>query len=90
MSVELWACEAYGPVGLDFGALCFFAGPHQRECASLVQCSTMLDIERRRLFLQLSWQAEQGDDVAIEILRDIHCPEQLLGGRHSDPDDDGR
>jgi len=80
VSVELWACEAYGSDGLQFGALCFFGLPNQRKCRTLEWCEFNMANERVALWDRLTRLARQGDDLAIEVLKDIAGPEDLLSG----------
>ncbi|MGI8447565.1 MAG: hypothetical protein ACR2MP_10390 [Streptosporangiaceae bacterium] len=75
-----WTCEAYGPELVEAGALCFFAGLHERACASQAECSASMTAGRRQLFRRISEQAAAGSDVATFLDGKFSTPAQLLGG----------
>ena len=80
MAENQWDCEAYGPDGSDFGALCFFAEQGERACTSRAMCSTSMAAERRRVFRRIGELAAQGNSMAIDLAEAFTGPEQLLGG----------
>jgi hypothetical protein len=74
-------CEAYGPEGAAFGAVCFVSGqPGQRVCASADECARTMAAARKWLFRRISERAAQGDDVAAYLATEFVSPDQLLGG----------
>lgn len=74
-------CEAYGPEGAGFGALCFVSGqPGQRVCASADECARTMAGARKRLFRRISERAAQGDELAAYLSAEFASPDQLLGG----------
>lgn len=79
-----WTCTAYGEDGARYGLRCFFAEATDRDCATRSTCESRLASERRRMFDRLQELAVTGDDVYREIAREIHHPDQLLGGPLSD------
>ena len=44
-----WDCEAYGPKGLDAGALCYFADPGTRNCLTAAECAVSVAALRQLL-----------------------------------------
>ena len=79
-----WVCEAYGPEGVEVGAVCFFGpNPHGRDCTTEQQCRTRLTAERQRVFARINEMAAQGDPVGLDLAAEITHPEQLLGGTAS-------
>ena len=76
-----WACEAYGPDGRQFGALCFIAGEAgERVCASAGMCHLVMAAERRRVFQRIQERAAEGDEDARYLAEIFTSPDQLLGG----------
>lgn len=75
-----WDCEAYGPEGRGFDALCFFARPGERSCADPDQCHEKMTAERQRIFDRIMEQAAKGDPTAAYLAREFTDPSQLLGG----------
>lgn len=74
-------CQAYGPEGAGFGALCFVAGqPGQRVCADADECARTMAAARKRVFRRISERAAQGDEVAACLAAEFTSPDQLLGG----------
>lgn len=77
---DTWACEAYGPDGVEFGALCFVAEPGKRDCADRETCARTLAVERRRVYRRIQEVAADGDEVGAHLERAFTHPDQLLGG----------
>ena len=75
-----WACEVYGPEGIDVGALCFFAEQGHRACISPVMCKMLMTEERQRVFGRINEMAATGDPAGIELTEYFTSPDQLLGG----------
>jgi hypothetical protein len=79
-------CEAYGPEGLDFSALCFFSGElGSRACADLSECRERMSAERQRVFARIQELAADGDEVGIYLAGEFTSPEDLLGGEADGP-----
>ena len=78
MSVELWACEAYGRSALQYGMLCFFAATDARTCATHAQCHAMMNMERERVWRRLHELAAAGDEDWADVLGDLDGPQDLL------------
>ncbi|MEV4122881.1 hypothetical protein [Micromonospora sp. NPDC049645] len=84
MTGDVWECEAYGPGGVDVGALCFVAGDlGDRVCADAAECGARMAPERVRLFERLG-ELSAVDPTYAAIADGITSPEQLLGGPRSD------
>lgn len=79
-----WDCEAYGPEGKEFGALCFFAGDNKRTCSTEAVCRDRLAAERQRVFRTIQEHAAAGDATAAFLADEITSPEQILGGGETD------
>ena len=76
-----WTCEAYGPDGVDVGAVCFFTGQlHHRICGSQDECSRRMAAERQRVFDRIHEAAAAGDPTAAFLAGEFTSPDQLLGG----------
>lgn len=75
---ESWACEAYGPEGQAFGALCFLSAG-ERICGSLDECRQAMASERRRVFRRINELAADGDDTAAYLEQEFSHPDQLTG-----------
>lgn len=75
-----WDCEAYGPDGARFGALCFVAGDGERACADSGECHRVMLGERQRVFRAISERAADGDPDMAFLESEIASPGQLLGG----------
>lgn len=75
-----WACEAYGPDALEFGARCFLAELHERHCVSPAVCHVVMTDARIELHGRLTVQAVAGDEVARAMLAEFPTPDSLLGG----------
>ncbi len=74
-------CEAYGPEGVSFGAVCFIAGElGARVCASLAECHQVMTAERQRVFRRIQERAAEGDPDMTYLATVFTSPEQLLGG----------
>lgn len=79
-----WACEAYGPEGLEVGARCFIAGETGgRVCRDARMCGAVMTIERRLLLTRLWELAATGDPVWSGMCETFTHPDQLLGGPRS-------
>jgi hypothetical protein len=73
-----WDCEAYGPpAGIGY-ALCFFAEPGERECASVAVCHSRMAAERLRVFNRIQEMAAAGDPDAVYLAGEFSSSEQLL------------
>lgn len=84
-----WACEAYGPEGLEVGALCFLSPePGKRVCGSRDECSQTMAAERGRVFRRINELAAGGDEAAGYLEQQFSRPGQLLGGGE-DQEQDG-
>jgi hypothetical protein len=82
-------CEAYGPDGATFGALCFVSGETGvRVCADLAECRQVMTAERRRVFRRIHELAAGGDETAAYLAEEFTRPEQLLGGAPGQHDRD--
>lgn len=77
---ERWSCEAYGPDGIDVGALCFFAEQDERACVSKDQCHQMMTAERHQVFTAIQDGATAGDADMAYLAREVTSPDQLLSG----------
>lgn len=75
-----WTCPAYGPEGVEFGALCFFALPGERVCPDVVTCGTSLEAERQRVWRRINRLADQGEPSSIFLRETLNGPDELLGG----------
>lgn len=79
--MSAWACEAYGPEGAGYGALCFLSGEIGiRLCESAGDCRLVMTAERQRVFQRIQELAAQGDETAACLAGEFAGPEQLLGG----------
>jgi hypothetical protein len=74
-----WDCEAYGPEGRLFSALCFFS-KGGRICASAADCAVAMAIERRRVWQAIHDGARAGDPDMIFLARSFPTPETILNG----------
>lgn len=75
-----WDCEAYGPEGIDVGALCFLAEQGHRACASKVECRIVMTEQRQRVFNRIQELAATGNPDFIYLAGEFTSPDQLLGG----------
>ena len=76
-----WSCEAYGPEGSKFGALCFVSAvPGTRLCKSAVTCGLQMADQRRRVFARIHELASLGDPDAQYLAGEFPTPEMLLNG----------
>jgi hypothetical protein len=83
-----WDCEAYGPhIGIGY-ALCFFAEPGERECASVAVCHSRMAAERLQVFNRIHDRAAAGDPNAIYLAGEFASPEQLLNGADRGQDEE--
>lgn len=82
MNARVWACAAYG-AELDeiMGRPMCFVQEVQSPCTSSRQCSSRMLIQRRRLWARLVELADQGDDVAVQLLHEFSGPHELLTSR---------
>jgi hypothetical protein len=81
MAEPEWDCEAYGPDGRGFGALCFLSGElGKRKCVSKAECAGAMGGQRRRVFRRIQELAAAGDPVGVDLAETFTDPEQLLGG----------
>lgn len=74
-----WDCEAYGPEGRQYGALCFFS-EGARVCGSPGECSRRMTAERGRVLGVIRELAATGDPVAGFLAGEFTSADQLLGG----------
>ncbi len=81
-----WNCAAYGPEGLEHGALCF-AAPElgQRVCRTAYECERLVAGERQRVHRRIQELAAAGDPTAEYLAREFTNPNQLLGGSGTPP-----
>lgn len=85
-----WVCEAYGPTGVEVGAVCFMAGRlGERVCATEGQCRDGMAEERRRVFRRMSELAATGDETFAYLEGEFTNPDQLLGGPGETPAENG-
>ena len=77
---DMWDCEAYGPEGIDVGALCFLAEQGERACATRVECRLVMHGARQQLFSRIHELAAAGDPTGIDLASAFTSPDQLLGG----------
>jgi hypothetical protein len=82
---EVWPCEAYGPEGLEFGALCFMSAD-ERVCASPADCARAMASERRRVFRRINELAASGSETGELLADKFTRPGQLLGGQADEAD----
>lgn len=80
---EQWACEAYGPEGIDIGALCFFAEQDQRACISRAMCSLSMNAERNRVHDRIRELAARGDPVGAYLAQEFTSPDQILNSSYA-------
>jgi hypothetical protein len=74
-----WDCEAYGPEGTKYGALCF-RREVGRACATTGECHDLMESERERVWHRLRALRFTGDEFAAAMLVDIKGPADLLNG----------
>lgn len=76
-----WPCEAYGPDGAGFGALCFVSGElGRRVCDDPAECHQVMTAERQRVFRRISEMAADGSETGVLLEGEFTSPKQLLGG----------
>lgn len=76
-----WDCDAYGPGGRDFGALCFMAGgPGERMCPSLAACLETMTAERQRVWERLQNLKQEGHPFFAGLADMFPSPDTILGG----------
>lgn len=81
---EPWPCEAYGPEGAEFGAICFISGETgTRTCGSPGECRSLMQAERQRVFRRISELAAEGSETAAFLEGEFSSPAQILGGYDS-------
>jgi hypothetical protein len=73
-----WVCEAYGPDGLEFGAVCFVGDLNRRVCESAGECHAVMTAERRRVFDRIGELAAEGDPTGVFLAGEFASPDQLL------------
>ena len=77
----MWACDAYGPEGLEHGAWCFLAADlHQRVCRTAAECREVMAGERQRIYRGISELAAAGDEAGVFLEGEFAEPGQILGG----------
>ena len=91
MSSGNWDCEAYGPELRAAGALCFFADPGTRTCATQDECRQSVAAARQVLFQRMNELAAHnpGDQTWEYLAGTFASPGQVLGGGDPPPDPDG-
>lgn len=76
-----WDCGAYGPMGREIGALCFFTVfPGVRHCPSQAVCLEAMTAERRRVWETIQNRAQDGDPDSVWLAEQFPSPDTLLGG----------
>jgi hypothetical protein len=76
-----WPCEAYGPEGAEFGAICFMSAvPGIRLCKSAEVCAAQMDGQRRQAHARIQALAERGDPVGQYLAGEFPTPDMLLNG----------
>jgi len=84
--VPQWPCEAYGPEGAEFGAICFMSAvPGTRLCKSAEICGLQMAEQRRRVHARIHENARNPPDgmsaADWEYLADAFpTPNMLLNG----------
>jgi hypothetical protein len=81
-----WDCSAYGPEGRQCDALCFFADPGKRSCASPEECREKMTAERQRVWQRIQDGAARGEPDMAYLAGEFASPEQLLGGGETEED----
>jgi hypothetical protein len=84
MDESTWICPAYGPDGIEFGAVCFFGLSGERSCPDAVTCETSLQAERQRIWRRINRLADQGEPSSVFLRDSFSGPEDLLGGSPRD------
>lgn len=77
---DRWDCEAYGPEGIDVGALCFLAEQGHRACSSKVECRIVMAGQRQLIFNRIQALAAAGDTAFTRLAREITSPDELFRG----------
>jgi hypothetical protein len=75
-----WPCEAYGPVGLEVGAVCFIGDLGRRVCSSAAVCAEVMTDCRENIFGRLQELAAGGDLFYVELAAGFSSAADLLGG----------
>ncbi len=75
-----WDCDAYGPDGREFGALCFIADLGERLCLFPAVCHMVMAAERQRVYRRISELAAQGHPEFAELEAAFPDPGKLLSG----------
>lgn len=75
----VWSCEAYGPEGIEVGALCFRAVSH-RVCGTAGECAGFMAGERQRVFRRINELAAAGDPDMAYLADQFLSPGEILGG----------
>jgi hypothetical protein len=81
VSLVTWPCEAYGPEGPEFGAVCFIGDLNRRVCESSAECHATVQRERERVYGRLQELAATGDPGFVALAAEFTSPDQLLNGR---------
>lgn len=85
-----WTCEAYSPEVAEHGALCFFADPGKRNCATREECALSMAAARQLLFRRMNELAAQNPgDQTWEYLAETFTSPGQLRGDPPPPDPDG-
>lgn len=87
MTVDNWYCEAYGPEGIEVGAICFVGDAKGQKCASTDICREAMAQERQRVFMRINELAAEGSPTGVYLADVFTNPDQLLGGAQSDEDE---
>lgn len=89
--VPQWPCEAYGPEGAEFGAICFMSAvPGTRLCKTAEMCGLQMAAQRRDAHARMHALAERGDPVMQYLASEFPTPDMLLNGlRGTVRDEDG-
>ena len=75
-----WDCDAYGPDGREFGALCFIADLGERLCLFPAVCHMVMAAERQRVFRMISEHAARGNPAFVELEAAFPDPGTLFRG----------
>lgn len=80
--VPTWPCEAYGPAGLEYGAVCFMSGQlHRRVCGDPAVCAREMWSYRRRVWDRLTAMAVTDTEfgtIARELLAEVDSADDIL------------
>jgi hypothetical protein len=88
--VPQWPCEAYGPEGFEFGAICFMSAvPGTRLCKDAGMCGLQMAHQRREAHARMSRLAAEGDPVMQYLAGEFPTPDTLLNGLRETRKDGG-